>query len=231
MRINRNRLMVLALAAAGVVGGTTGAAWAQAAAPQRAGEAREVKLESLPKEGKLANLQDRVGKTAYEFTLTDSAGKEHTLSSYLNDGKIVVLEWFNADCPVVRGHYDGAKTMNDTVAQFEGKDVVWLAVASGESADKDVCEKARQGWHMNHPVLLDTTGAVGKAYGSRNTPTMYVISTDGTLAYGGAIDDNANGRKSDPTNYVVEAVNALLAGSNVETSYAKAYGCGVKYKR
>lgn len=229
MSIKRNCLPVLALGAAGLVAYLPAAAMAQASPPHAA--TQNVELATLPKDGKIANLHDLVGKTAYDFTLTDTQGKEHTLSDYLNEGKIVVLEWFSAECPVVRGHYTGETTMNDSVASFEGKDVVWLAVASGNSAEKQSCEQARESWHMNHPVLLDESGDVGKAYGSRNTPTMYVIGTDGTVEYGGAIDDNANGRNANPTNYVVAAVNSLLAGSAVETGYARPYGCGVKYKR
>lgn len=234
MSIMRNRLPVLAVAVAvaGVVAGLPALASAQAAAPARQSQKAEVKLAALPKDGKIAKLEDLVGKTAYEFTLTDTEGNQHTLSDYLDAGKIVVLEWFNPTCPYVVRQYQGETTMNDSVARYNGKDVVWLAVATGSTAsDETGCQKAREKWRMNHPVLLDESGAVGKAYGSKNTPTMYVIGTDGTLAYGGAIDNNANGRNTSPTNYVVEAVDALLAGSNIETTYAKPYGCGVKYKR
>ena len=232
MRIMRNRLPVLALSVAGVLASLPGVASAQAVAPGQSAEKHEVKLAALPETGKTAKLEDLVGKTAYEFTLTDTEGKEHKLSEYLGAGKVVVLEWFNSTCPYVVRQYEGESTMNDTVARYEGKDVVWLAVASGDTAaDGEGCQKAREDWGMKHPVLLDESGAVGKAYGSKNTPTMYVIGTDGTLAYGGAIDDNANGRNKSPTNYVVAAVDALLAGSNIETTFAKPYGCGVKYKR
>jgi len=239
MSLIRNRKSLAVLFVAGVGLALPGVANAQAApqdkpqqaTPQRAGEAAEVELRALPTESKLANLEELVGQTAYDFTLTDTEGAEHTISDYLNDGKIVVLEWFSSNCPIVVRHYTSGTTMNDTVARYEGKDVVWLAVATGSSADAESCQKASEKWGMQHPVLLDESGAVGRAYGSKNTPTMYVIGTDGTLAYGGAIDDNTSGRKESPTNYVVQAVDALLAGSNIETAYTKAYGCGVKYKR
>lgn len=239
MSIIRNRMSLAVLLAASVGMAMPGIANAQAgqpdkpqqATPQRAGEGAEVELRALPTEKKIANLEDLVGQTAYDFTLTDAEGAEHTISDYLNDGKIVVLEWFSSNCPIVVRHYTSGTTMNDTVARYEGKDVVWLAVATGSSADAGSCQKAAEKWGMQHPVLLDESGAVGRAYGSKNTPTMYVIGTDGVLAYAGAIDDDTSGRKESPTNYVVQAVDALLAGSNIETAYTKAYGCGVKYKR
>src|SRR5262245_19444557 len=41
-----------------------------------------------------------LGKLAPDFTLTDTEGKQVKLSSF--KGKIVVLEWFNPDCPFVK---------------------------------------------------------------------------------------------------------------------------------
>lgn len=232
MHRKSTRSSMFTLVAAGVLAAVPALASAQkTVAPQREGETREVQLHALPTDGKMANLQDLVGKPVADFTLTDSEGKEHTLSDYLSDGKIVVLEWFCATCPYVVRHYQGESTMNDTVAKYEGKDVVWLAIASGNTANPEANQKAREGWDMAHPVLMDPTGDVGRAFGSKNTPTMYVINTDGVLAYGGGIDDNASGRNDNPTNFVVAAVDALLSGSNLTTNYAKPYGCSVKYAR
>lgn len=243
MTPTRKPTSLLGVVAAGVLLGLPSIAAAQAqqkpketpqtATPQRATEVKEVALTTLPTDGKLAGLEDLVGKTAFEFTLTDTEGAEHTLSDYLNDGRIVVLEWFNPQCPIVKRHYGSASTMNDLVSKYADKDVVWLAINSGSDRTGDIKlnEQARQNWSMAHPVLLDPTGDVGKAYGSKNTPTMYVIATDGTIAYGGGIDDDSRGSKQTPFNYVEAAVDALLVGSNIETNYAKPYGCGVKYPR
>ena len=226
----RRTLSILALASMTALPGLA-SAQAQQGIPQRAGETRHVELQALPGDNKIAKLEDLVGKAAYDFTLTDTEGNEHTLSEYIDAGNIVVLEWFNSTCPYVVRHYADKTTMNDTAAAYAEKGVVWLAVATGGTANRDANQKARENWDMAHPVLLDESGAVGKAYGSKNTPTMYVIGTDGTLAYGGAIDDDARGGKDNPTNFVVQAIDALLAGSNLETTYYKPYGCGVKYKR
>src|SRR5689334_12142755 len=71
-----------------------------------------------------------VGKPAPAFTLKDEAGKEHSLAQY--KGKIVVLEWTNPECPFVQRHYT-AGTMQKTLAGFDAKKVVWLAVDSSAS--------------------------------------------------------------------------------------------------
>ncbi len=241
MSTTRPRPSLLAVVAAGIAISLPNLANAQAqhqheqkdAAPQRAHETHEVTLAALPATSTLATLEDLVGKTAFDFTLTDTEGNKHTLSDSLNAGKIVVLEWFNPTCPYVVSHYTKSSTMNDLVAKYGDDNVVWLAINSGSdrTGDSTLNETTRKKWNMAHPILLDPTGAVGLAYGSKNTPTMVVIAADGTIAYGGGIDNNGSFSKPDPTNYVEIAIDALLAGSHVETGFAKPYGCAVKYSR
>ena len=43
------------------------------------------------------------GAAAPEFTITDTAGRRCRLADY--QGKYVVLEWTNPECPFVRKHY------------------------------------------------------------------------------------------------------------------------------
>lgn len=173
-----------------------------------------------------------VGKKAPDFSLFDTEGKEHKLSSLA--GKIVVIEWFNPECPYVQKQHVKNKTMNDMVEKFAGKEVVFFAInsnAAGEAGSgKERNAKAAKDWAIKYPILLDETGATGKAYGAKNTPAMYVVNKDGVLAYSGAIDDDKSADTAGKTNYVAKAVEELLAGKKVTTSETKPYGCGVKYK-
>ncbi|ATB29448.1 thioredoxin family protein [Melittangium boletus] len=170
----------------------------------------------------------QVGKPAPAFTLKDEAGKEHSLSKY--KGKIVVLEWTNPGCPFVQRHYT-ANTMQKTFGGFDSSKVVWLAVDSTASntPDKSAAWKKEKGFSF--PVLQDPSGKVGKEYGAKTTPHMYVIDDKGVVRYAGAIDDDARGNKTaDTTNYVKTAVDALLSGKDVPTATSEPYGCSVKYK-
>src|SRR6056297_3159174 len=63
-------------------------------------------------EGSMQDATATVGQQAPDFTLTDYTGKEHKLSDYTKEGKTVVLEWFNPECPFVKKHYrDDTGTM------------------------------------------------------------------------------------------------------------------------
>lgn len=175
-----------------------------------------------------------VGKPAPDFTATDIHGKTHKLADY--KGKIIVLEAYNLDCPFCR-HQFKTGAMQELQAELTAKGVVWFVVNSTNPKHPSYRppEKARQEWVAQKikatAWLDDSPGAIGKAYGMKTTPHLFVIARNGTLAYQGAIDDRAE-TKGDPRtarNYVREAVKALLAGEKVAVTQTKSYGCGVKY--
>jgi peroxiredoxin len=168
-----------------------------------------------------------VGKPAPAFTLKDESGKEHSLAQY--KGKIVVLEWTNPECPFVQRHYQ-ADTMANTLKGFDSKKVVWLAVDSTahNTPEKSAAWKKTEGF--SYPVLQDASGTVGKSFGAKTTPHMFVIDEQGVVRYAGAIDDDPRGKSEKKTNYVKAAVDALTSGKAVPTATSTSYGCSVKYK-
>ncbi|WP_247119594.1 redoxin domain-containing protein [Kordiimonas marina] len=177
------------------------------------------------------------GKAAPAFTGTDSKGQKISLSDFR--GKRVVLEWTNKDCPYVRKHYSSGNMQRLQRALTEDG-AVWLSVISSapgkqgfltpEEAD-DVA--AREGSYADH-IILDPDGVIGRAYGASTTPHMFIIDTDGTLRYMGAIDDRPSTRQASlngATNYVMKAWTAVKAGQPVNPTSTKPYGCSVKYGR
>ncbi|MEA2711061.1 MAG: hypothetical protein QOF78_3662 [Phycisphaerales bacterium] len=178
-----------------------------------------------------ASTSAKIGEAAPAFTLHDINGKTHNLADYA--GKTVVLEWINPDCPFVQRHYN-LDTMTNLAAK--NKDVVWLAIATGNTADAESLKTFAQKESVAYPILLDPDGTAGKAYGAKKTPHMYIIGKDGKLAYAGGIDDQEIGEPNAPAkegtvNYVEKALGEIANGSPVSAPETKAYGCGVKYKK
>jgi peroxiredoxin len=167
-----------------------------------------------------------VGQPAPAFTLTDADGKTHSLAQY--KGKTVVLEWTNPGCPFVVRHYD-AQTMKKLAGQH--KDVVWLAVNSTATNTADDSKKWAKDKGLPYPTLLDTDGKVGKVYGARTTPHMFVIDGKGVLRYAGAIDSDPKGKGGTVTSYVGDALTALAAGKAPSPASTEPYGCSVKYAK
>jgi peroxiredoxin len=170
-----------------------------------------------------------IGAPAPEFSLPDQSGKTINLADF--SGKIVVLEWFNNECPFVQKQYK-TNAMNKLASKYMDKGVVWLAINSTNGKTNADNKAAAADWNMQRPILNDSAGKVGHAYDSLNTPTMYIIDKSGNLAYWGAIDNRPTPDPADingATNYVQKALDEMLAGQSVSEPKTKPYGCGVKY--
>ncbi len=176
-----------------------------------------------------------IGKPAPAFTAKDTKGQEHSLADFKD--KVVVLEWVNFDCPFVKKHYS-SKNMQKLQADYTGKDVVWLTVNSSAEGKQGYLEASKLGEKTTAEgskataVILDTDGAIGKAYAAKVTPHMMIIAKDGTLAYSGAIDskpstDAADIESADPI--FANALDAVIDGKEVANAKNEPYGCGVKY--
>jgi len=177
-----------------------------------------------------------VGQPAPDFSAVDTSGKTRKLSEFR--GKTVVLEWVNPGCPFVRKHYDSAN-LPGLQQEFTARNVVWLAITSTEKAASDYLAPDRlDAWIKDRrgtptATLMDEEGTVGKAYGARTTPHMYIVDPQGRLVYAGGIDSIPSARASDiktATNYVRQGLNEALAGKPISAATTQPYGCTIKYK-
>ena len=176
--------------------------------------------------------------SAPRFELLDSYGESVSLSSF--KGNTVVLEWTNHDCPFVAKHYKTGN-MQSTQHLAKAQEVVWLTIISSAPGTQGFVLPAKanqltssRSAKPNH-VLFDPEGGVGKMYGAKTTPHMYVIDDQGVLRYHGAIDDAGgigfmNKNLLEANNYVKNALTEIQGGQAVSTRVSKPYGCSVKYK-
>lgn len=176
-----------------------------------------------------------VGQPAPAFTATDSNGRQVSLADF--KGKTVVLEWTNPECPFVQKYYSGGD-MQKLQAEARKQGVVWLSVNSGAPGKQgamtgaEANAKLRQQGATPTAYLIDSNGAVGRAFGARTTPHMFVIAPNGTVAYAGGIDNLPTANPADIARaqpLVKLALADVAAGRDVETPTSKPYGCSVKY--
>ncbi|WP_348673843.1 redoxin domain-containing protein [uncultured Abyssibacter sp.] len=176
------------------------------------------------------------GNPAPDFTLPSASGETVSLSDY--SGKTVILEWTNHGCPFVQKHYDSGN-MQSLQTRYTGDDVVWLSIISSApgkqghvTPEKAMALTTAREATPTH-VLLDEDGTVGRMYGAKTTPHMYVIDTEGTmLAYMGAIDSIPSANPADieqAMNYVDTSMTALAQGDLPDPASTRPYGCSVKY--
>ncbi|QYY36144.1 thioredoxin family protein [Ruficoccus sp. ZRK36] len=183
----------------------------------------------------LSHAAPKPGDAAPDFSLQGADGKTYTLSDF--KGQFVILEWLNHGCPYVKKHY-GTGNMQATQAKQTGDGAVWLSIVSsapgtqGYETPADAQKTAKQMESKATAVLLDPTGKVGKEYGAKRTPEIFIINPEGEIVYHGAIDNVRSTNPADiktATNYVNAAMAEATAGEPVSQASTQPYGCGVKY--
>jgi peroxiredoxin len=171
----------------------------------------------------------KVGQEAPTFILKDVAGKEHDLAAIVNEGKVVVLEWFNPECEWI-AKYHGSRLMAETYKKFAGKDVAWFAINSattGKSADPARTRQAIAEWSITYPVLMDPESKAQKLYGASVTPQIFIIDREGKIGYMGAIDDAKKAGDRAAMNYLDDALTKLSAGETLTSAKTEAKGCQI----
>ena len=177
-------------------------------------------------------------ETPKNFTRTGHDGKPYTLYDYKD--KTVILEWYNDDCPFVKRHY-GNNNMQKLQEFAKKEGMVWFSVISsakglqghidGPKAKKIIASRKS----TPKAILFDEEGTLGRQFGAKKTPHMYIIHK-GKLIFAGGIDGE---HSADPDTVVAPAKdyfrNALKLVADDKVDQIKirdpeAYGCSVKYK-
>jgi peroxiredoxin len=184
---------------------------------------------------KTAVAEVTVGEKAPEIEMKDTKGDSFSLAE--QKGKIVVLEWNNPDCPFVKKHYNSGN-MQEVQKQADSMGVTWIIVNSSAPGKQGHLTNTQANTFMQDKgavadhILLDETGEIGRKYGAKTTPHMYVINSEGIVVYNGAIDSIPSADPADiedADNYILNALESLTNGEPLEVSQSKPYGCSVKY--
>jgi peroxiredoxin len=167
-----------------------------------------------------------IGELAPEFSLQGVDGKTYQLSDFKD--KLVVLEWINFDCPFVKKHYNSDNNnMQKLQKKYLNEGVIWLSIISAKKKNPLNLFGSKAS-----SVLLDKSGDVGRLYGVRITPEVYVIGKDGLVAYHGAVDSIASLSVKDideAQSYISDTLDALLFSYKIMINSTKPYGCPLKY--
>ena len=158
-------------------------------------------------------------------------------------GKIVVLEWFNQHCPFVRKFYE-SNSMQQWQDAFVTKGVVWLTVNSA-AINKSGYENLEQTRNTRRKFnirssfnLIDSSGELGRKYGAKTTPHIFILDKEHLIAYQGAVD---NSQSSDiktiknSENYLLNTLFALTQigrSRNIKTNiirFTNPYGLQIRY--
>jgi peroxiredoxin len=175
-----------------------------------------------------------VGDTVSDFKLKNVDGKFVSLGDFMDAKGVIVIFDCNT-CPFSKAYNDRIVALDEKYSS-KGFPVVAInandpEVSPGDSFEAMVSHAKEKGYKF--PYLFDETQSVAKAFGATNTPHVFVLRKDGkkfSVAYIGAIDNNARDESAADKKYVEQAIEALMAGKDVATTKTKAVGCGIKWK-
>lgn len=176
--------------------------------------------------GQAAEL--KIGDAAPDWSnLVGIDDQTHGLADY-KDAKLLVLVFTCNHCPVAKA-YEERLVALQTDYKTKGVQVVAVNVNNlpADRLDKMKERAAEKGF--NFPYLYDSTQAIGRDYGAKVTPHVFVLDADRKLAYVGAIDDNMKPDEVKKQS-LRDALDALLADGQPPEAVTKQFGCSIKYE-
>ncbi len=81
------------------------------------------------------------------------------------------------------------------------------------------------------PYVVDKEATLATAFGATKTPEAFLFNNEMTLAYHGAIDDNAKQRDQVEQEFLFDAMKHMAAGETIDPNETKSIGCGIKFPR
>ncbi|MBO0331699.1 thioredoxin family protein [[Muricauda] lutisoli] len=174
----------------------------------------------------------KVGDMAADFSLKNVDGNMVSLSDF-NSAKGFLIIFTCNTCPYAQAYEDRIIALD---AKYKPKGVPVIAInpnnpsaKPGDSFAKMKERAAEKGFTF--PYLLDEGQNVYPQYGATRTPHVFLLEktvSGNMVKYIGAIDDNYQDASEVDETFVENAVDAMLAGNEINPKTTKAIGCGIK---
>lgn len=180
------------------------------------------------------------GSKAIDFNLKGIDGEMYSLSSF-DDAKLLVIIFSAPHCPTAQAYED---RIIDIQNKYKNKGVQLVMINPnspdavcleekgytdlGDSYEEMQIRAKDKGY--NFPFLYDgETEETSIKYGPVATPHAYVFDADRILRYVGRIDDSeqiGTAKQHD----LINAIDAVLVGKEIEPKQTKVFGCSIKWK-
>ncbi|MEX2173831.1 MAG: redoxin domain-containing protein [Pirellulaceae bacterium] len=167
-----------------------------------------------------------LGRQIDDFRLGDFRGKDWSLAEFAGR-KAVVVAFVGVECPLV-AHY--AARLQQLADKYQDKGVAFLAIdANQQDSLTELAAFARR-HKVEFPLLKDPGNRVADAFAAQRTPEVFLLDQDRRVVYHGRIDDQYTygiQRPKVEQNYLVNALEQLLASKAIETPHAETVGCHI----
>lgn len=161
------------------------------------------------------------------FSLTNV--RDNKSVSLTNYSSAVVVVFTTHDCPFDNYYKERLKEL---VNSYSGK-VQFLLINSSVETQESAEQMMIHYQDIGAPYLADKDQAVMEIFGAKKSPEVFLLSVSGgkyTVAYSGALDDNAQSSKDVKQNFLKDAIDKLLAGQKSDLTTQRAVGCTIRRK-
>jgi peroxiredoxin len=173
------------------------------------------------------------GDRAPNFELKGTDEERYTLDDFADNDALLVVFTCN-HCPYAKAKIP---VLNDLADDYDDVAVVGINSNDEEEYPDDSFERMQEvvgEGHVRYDAYLrDETQEVAKVYGAVCTPDPFLLRKDGdewVVAYHGRLDDATN-PDDDPTRREMrEAIDAVLAGEDVDLGFNPSRGCTIKWR-
>jgi len=165
-----------------------------------------------------------VGETVPDIEFTDLDGNTGRLST-LGAEKAVVFLMTNTGCPLCRRYGPTLAAIED---EYKGKGVKCVFVNSNRAEKLDRIRKNVETHGFQGPYVRDVDQKIIRALGAKTTTEAFVLDSERSLVYRGAVDDQYGfgySRNEPRHTYLRDALDALLAGATPTVAATSAPGC------
>jgi peroxiredoxin len=175
----------------------------------------------------VASAEVAVGQKAPAIEgVQDTTGAETSLKQ-LQGKKATVIAFTCCHCPVAVAYED---RFVEFAKAYKDKGVNFVAVNANAGETIEEMKERAEEKDLPYPYVLDADSSSAKDFGATRTPELYVLDGQGNVVYHGAFDSNMDKTQADDQ-YVVAAVEAVLAGKKPTVSETKAVGCGIRFAK
>lgn len=174
-------------------------------------------------------------KPINDFRLLNVDKKMVSLKDYPSAKGFIIIFTCN-HCPFAKLY---PQRLNELNNKYKPLGIPLIAISStdttlyAEDSYAKMVEKSKAE-KFNFPYLYDNLQMVARNFSAQKTPHAFVIwkeKAGWVIKYNGAIDDNGAVPKEVKTHFVADAVDALLAGKEIENKETKSLGCQIHFRK